>query len=364
MDDILSLDVESMFPENARDDIFKLGDYIKESENLQHMFDGWYLSEAVVDPRAEFKKTFRTKSKNAGANAALGMKVANSMIDAKAAEYSLYWKGAMKGMGLIVNIWNLIVKILGWLPRFIMKILVKIQDASKRLINKISGNIELYITIEDLSIIYTKGYLGLVDNFITSAGALAKGNCWGDFKAGLIGQVLSRVVLHRAPTDKEKKVADNMIRIANQVKDVSFEKTIIKMRDRNTVAKYFGGGDGVSIDKVTHVKDIDNMSYIEAINFLMLEIQRRQDQLREVADMVVDKEVRTRRNPKALAEMDRTKANLISRAIHSIEIMMTFVAKLLKYIAADMQTYNNVLLKLQEAERKAAEHFKDAPYST
>ena len=153
MEDIFSLDINMMddtiIPESARDDLFKLSYLINESTNVLNQLDPWYIGESVTDPKSKFQKFKDAPGRLQNATKDV-FNIYDDATDAGAELYTAEFDLVKKLMTLGTRLVKFIAKVLAWIPNAIVKLLNGIMDIPFNVKKLLSGNISLYITAGDI----------------------------------------------------------------------------------------------------------------------------------------------------------------------------------------------------------------------
>lgn len=367
MEDIFSLDIEEpIIPDTARTDLYEMCHLLDEIEYLETVNDPWYLSEAVVNPNEAKKGNIRKFGRQT-----IGMY--NDITDANARMINQGVGIFGKICQLCVNLYTAISKFIGWIPDAIAKLASTIVRIPSNIIHKIRGDLSLYITIDTIEVMYKKNVIKILNDLINDGNTLMKGDFFDRLLKGVLTTTVSKIaskVTHNLtrnlikPSDKQlgKRIIDNA-RILN---NITFHKTNVNMNNPELRDAYFGNNtDGnnkiqFKTDKqhVTHTRT----TYVEALKMLSDSIVSKQNVLKNIVDEINKKILRSELNNN-WDKLDENYKSIIHEAISGIKTSITFTANILKYISADIKTYNDVLKKLQNKAAKKSQAKTESSYN-
>lgn len=269
------------------------------------------------------------------------------------------------GGGIIKSGWDLMmaccklaVKIIKWLflhiekiPQLATKAINLLTDLPSNVVNKIKGNIKLYITAEDLVNLYsipTKSTVGGVDDIslmsridriIKYLGRLSNGDLWttyftnkndiSDFFKKFNDDFISK----NNTTDMD--IIKRINKEFKYIKKISFNKTLIEMNDPNTVKIYFDKNNKLSYTNVDGTKHDEN--YISALKTLLDYVNQNKDIMKQFQTDVCDKFIKTNSNEE-FARMGKNAQSTIVTLIQTISAVIEFLGNMARYIMADIQT--------------------------
>lgn len=349
MEDIFSLDIEEpIIPDTARTDLYEMCHLLDEIEYLETVNDPWYLSEAVINPKDK-------KRGNAAKFISASKPMYSAITDANATAINTGMGFITKICQLAVKVWTFIVKIITWIPNAIAKTLNFIIHLPGDVFHKIKGNLELYIPIEAINTMYQKNVIVMLNSLISDGKDFMKGKAWDGFVKRILSDIMAGATLEIIkPNDKE--MAKRITKKTQILNNITFTKTIIDMNNDKNKEIYFGQGiDGNNKMRVRKDKlDIigKKMNYLQALQGLFNDITKKQNDLKEIVDTINDKLL----SSQASGNWDKLDANyqyIIKNAISGMTASITFTGKVLKYITADMKTYQSVMNKIQKKNIKS-----------
>ena len=361
MEDIFSLEIfeeDVYIPTSARSDLFSMCKLMEEFDNLMNEDDPWYISEAVQNAEkvGTLKKINRTR---AVMNDTIAM--FDDLTDGQAWLYNEEFNLLRKITKLIGAIGNFLYKIIGWIPRAIIGVINGIGAIPNTVRKLISGNISLYVTIEDIETVYAQGVIGRIDDICAYAQTLSKGEMWSSFLSRMVKGAVN-IVSHINPKRNdakipanERQVATKLVNTYRELSNINFSQTTINLKNPTIKEIYFGtGGDGNGKEiKFRGIKILDKhvTTYPEALQILANSIVERQNKLKEVSKMLDIKWDETHANG-SWGDLPPLYQTTISRSYKAMAGTIDIVAKIMKYISTDIRTYNKTLDNIKAAAEK------------
>jgi len=221
------------------------------------------------------------------------------------------------------------IKIITWFCNNIKKLPIMIGRGLDSIANipsaikaKVRGDIQLNITIDSISAIYNNSFFNYIDEFITKAQTLAKGDSWG-------------VMFGRRKMSGEKiddiKLCNQMNTIYIKLSGVSFTKTTIPMNPEN-FDKYFTRNDSVKFSD--YHGNSHTCSYIDALKTIAEDLANYVEPLNVIRGTLGEKFDRTAAND-MLSKLNSRDRNIITSAITQVSSVISVIGNLTKYIIED-----------------------------
>lgn len=254
------------------------------------------------------------------------------------------WNAGAAGMNIIARLAGFIMKYLSYVPNAIAKALQTVADLPTNVVNKIRGNIKLYITVEDLSLLYRERLMTKLDSFLSVAERLAQGEAWNYVKGTAIVKKVKKIF-----TTTDDQLCKTLNAYYREIGRLQFEPTVIDMSNPANVTTYFAAD-----KKITFYDDRGNKfsgNYFEAINKLAKDLLARKNSIRSTYESISDK---YNKSQAALnfAELSKSEQTQILNAINSISSMTSVIGNIVKYILTDMDTFYRNLSKVNGHNKK------------
>jgi len=310
-------------------------------DELQRYFDETYMSEALNDINQSAAKTVGNALK-ATRDTTTGMVKAHSALttslgNAMGTTYNLLYNLAMGIIKIITFIFNSFTI----LPRMLLKVTNAVGNIPGDVRSKVNGDIQLFITAEDISVMYEHSIIKKLKLFIANAAAMSKGDMWG-----------SKHHMTSKDNDGEKiKATNNDIGLAKQLhksyldlSQISFSKTLIKINDDSVRKLYFSKDDSGS------------GSYFKRMDQLLKDVRGMESDLRDIKKSLEEKYNKTVDNGTFIKMGNSIEGSMnqswITNSISDVSKTMTIIGNLLKNIHEDINTINSAVNKILKADKK------------
>lgn len=301
------------------------------SDELQEYFDEYYLSEALQDNSHNFKKTMssslsRTKKTTSGLFRAYD-KYTTAKGDSMYNSFQLF----NKLLNLIIRVLSFIWKCLAVIPSAINKLLDMISRIPGDILTKIRGDIQLYITVDDINLLYKVSFIRKLKSFLGDAKNFTRGEYWkkGFFKG-------------------DEALARKLLAQYAELREIKFTKSTILMKDENSVKTYVSGA------KVVQYSDIKGKtytgSYLEALGQLTTDLSTERADLQEIEKNLKDKDWKSI-NSSSYSELSIEARSMINDGMNSVSGVISLIGNLLKYVTADIDTINKTATKILNATK-------------
>ena len=260
---------------------------------------------------------------------------------------------------LIKSVWDIFassLKIISSSISFIISKIANIPLAINRLINfmaempeniaaKLSGDISLYITLQDIEAIYNQMIIHNFDTFISLSKDLSEGDLWGT----LFRKKVVKGNVTMASNNNDIKICKKLAKIYDNLKNIQFKSTIIHLKDGNNKEIYFLNKQSVKF------KDLGGKefkgSYLDALKKLSTDISSRKNEIETISRDVGDKYTRTQEN-QTFGKLTRVDQNRIVSTIRMLSKVITIVGWMVKYTITDVNTITKKMKSVQHTAKK------------
>lgn len=254
----------------------------------------------------------------------------NNITDANASVIKSFWDVLMRAIQLATKLIRFISEKVAHLPKFISNTARKVLRIAPNIKNKISGDISLYISAEDIGSLYNSDLFNMIDQFLTLASTLAKGDFWGS-------------MLHKRKDDtagkkNDMKICRQMQVIYEKLQRVEFHQTTISMKDKRNVDIYFGDSKSITFKDLS--RNEYNCTYYEALLKLMEDINAQQDKLREVDKALGEKYDRTKAN-QSFGSLNLGAQRMVVDSLQQTAKVITVLANVVKCVMSDIKSIEN-----------------------
>ena len=342
MDGIKELILEMPDMQIATDtNTFEFKEFCGDLNSLDSIISTELYLEEVNDGNMTLKKAFQGTIKNT-TNTTLDVAGAyGNIVSGNANVIKGFWDLFMRALNLGTRIIAFILKKISYIPRLILKVGNKVADLPSDIINKIQGNIKLYITVNDIKNLYNNHLLNELATFIGLSKRLAEGDTWGTF-------------FHKRKKDSDgKRVNENDIKISKQmgaiyvkIKSLEFTQSTIYMNNEDARKQYFGT---TSIIEFTDLNGKHhNSSYYEALIQLIDDIKEQEDNLKAVHAVISNKYSETQMNQE-FSKLNTMSRQMITNGMQMVSKMLTVTGNIIRYIMIDMKTIETETDKMLKA---------------
>lgn len=314
------------------------------TDEVQQYFDEHYLMEALNDINQDVKTNIGNALK-ATKNTTTGMVKAHSALttslgNAMSSSYNLLYKLVMA----IIKVISFLFNSFAILPKMLLKLVTKVGEIPADISTKINGDIQLYVTAEDLYTIYNHSIMKKLDEFLSTAQAMTKGELWGS-KLHMKDKDVDGKKIEASENDR--KLAASLNRQANALEIISFNKSIIKLKDDTTRKTYFSKSMVFTDAKGQKHEG----GYYKLLSQLVEDMVNQKSKLEAVHSALGEKYQKTLNN-QTWAKLSPITQDTISRSIQAVSKVVNLVGALTRDIQADVNTMNTAIDKALEASKK------------
>lgn len=339
----LELDILS---ERMEDDININGAEFKEFCNNVNMLDFIVTPELYIEALVDNNKSFMDKIplkkplKDTRKTTRDLTRAYGDVTDGSATLIKSTWNMSMKALNLATKISTYILSNLAKIPNMIVATAETIHRIPVHVRNKIRGNINLYITINDINNL-NKQLIPLIDTFLEAAQNMSKGDMWGTFfRRRPIGEgSISKHVL----TENDMAYNKKMKSTYEKLKLINFKESVVKFEHQNVVDTYFG--DTKSIKYKNSSGETVTSNYYDALINIFDDFQGQREFLEKVKKDMGIKMDKSQMNS-SFARLDEKSQKVISESITMISKVITIIGNFIKCVMMDFKTINKSINKI------------------
>lgn len=257
------------------------------------------------------------------------------------------WDLMMKLLELTSSALLFITKKIVMIPNTITKILDIVSNIPSNVINKIRGNIKLYITVDDIQLLMDKFILEHMMNFISLANQLSKGELWTTmFKQKEPDREQSEY--NRVQSSSDMDTIKKMKQEFSYFAMIKFNETIIDMNDSSNVEGYFGKG------KIIY-KDIYGVqhsnTYYSSLKELINMITARKGELDLLYSTIGNKMKITQSN-QSFSNLSQLQRNSVINSMQMISKTIEIIGNIIKYMMQDLNTIQKSTSQITKRQDK------------
>ena len=297
-------------------------------------------------------------------------KVYKYATDSKAKTYKGLWDLFMRLLQLITKVIAFIWRMLGNIPIRLVRLIDWITHLPSRIFNKIKGNIELYITVDDLKNIYSVDLFENINIILKDAKVMMNGDFWTKWKNSIhlskkdinihtdvkipgmdknieINKNIGIPLLEKDPGTS--KAIKEMIKIyESKLSKIRFVKSIVDLGRDDNVNLYFKTKE-ISINNRAGM--IRTGSYLELLKALLQDMKDKESELKSVSTAVAEnlQAASTEDGFLALSASNRT---AVYKATQCLSGTINILGNVVKYVNKDIQTFNNAYKRIDERKEQ------------
>lgn len=303
-----------------------------------------WLIEAVNDPVVNRKGSFRKAAENTKDIADKSGKVLGAVVDAKAGVYHAEANLILKIAGHIAKIIKFMAGKVEKLVNSISNLGSKITSIPENIRNQIKGSINIYITVGDIQMIYNTSIINKIDSFVSQFDVLTSGDAWSTFFSFRNTEIDGLKF-----STNDIKICKQLHKTAIDMKNVTFDLTVVPMDDPKNRAAYF------SAEKLIHFTDLHGVNhdccYHEALMVLVSDLCARKKAIEDLQKAFGEKMNKTELN-QSWAMLGRHNQETITGAMNDAATVLSIVGNLCKYIYEDISTLNKSAEKIMNKFEK------------
>ena len=307
----------------------QLEEMCTEVDELQNYYEETYLTEALKDPKENAKAGVKEIIKRT-ANTTKGLVGAYDKITtAKGNLYHSSFQLLNKLLGAIVKTIGFIMNTASILPKTIVKVLDLVGKIPGELRTKIRGDIKLYIAAKDIETLYKTSFMAELKSFIKDAKKLSSGH---KYQIGVF-------------SGDDNHVAYRMMKSYALLKTVSFEHSVINMKDPENIDTYFNK----DTENIT-IKGADKkLNYFDALQYMINDLNTEKSDLEAIKNNLEKKDDIAHDKLKANSAPEAT----ISAAVKATADVVTLVGNLMRCVTTDINTISNATNKILQSVKTA-----------
>lgn len=258
--------------------------------------------------------------------------------------YSTEFNLVTSSLDLISKLCRFIIKAVVFIPNLIAKLISRLSQLPDTVKTKIRGDIQLYITVNDIGMVYNNSLLNNIDTFVGKLDLLSQGDTWGTF--------LRR---RHAVKDDGKDVSVDDVKICKEmeaaykaIQHIEFSKTIVAMNDQNVINTYFGNSPILQFSDLRGVTH--KTSYYQALTQLAKDLKTISDKLNSSRERLTGKYDRTQLNQE-FHRLSLSKQRIIRQSIEMTSKCTTVISNIVKYVMTDINTIKKSVDRIASAGR-------------
>lgn len=306
-------------------------------DQLPVIMDPEIYLEAVVDPSP--KKSISTNiGDTIRATAKTTSDVGNSygkLVNSNASALQVVWSLVIKCFNIAITAINFIVQKLVKVPAGILSLIERVEKIPVDIRNKVRGNIQLYITAEDIKSIYNQNILFQLHTFIGLAERFSTGNTWStlfnrrndnntnDLKNFIFGE-------------NDMKLCKEMDVIYKSLYRLQFKPTTIDMSLHESRNLYFGSKQ-IIFNDLSGKRHEDN--YLKSLYQLTSDINTERKRLDVIRQAIGNKYSNTQANSE-FTKLSKSQRDRIANTIQMMSKIISVVGNMVRYIIIDIDTIN------------------------
>ena len=316
----------------------------------------FYLEDVKLDPNKKgVKRRVGDVVNTATAPLKDGAQVYGNVTDAGGEVIRKTYDASFSIINLATKIIRWILKYLAKIPAFIAKVFKSIARIPDAIIDKIRGDISLYVTAEDLPLFYQRIF-PQIDTFIMASKEMASGFSWSNMKLKDPSRrnANADVGYHLIKPNNYKK----MELAHRSISKIKVEKRTINMRDKDTVKTYFGNKQSISFPDVEG--QVRNYNYLGALIALTQNMQSWNEPLEEVRRMLADK-FNSAGGRESFTKLSKGEMEDVHESMQMVAEVIRIVGDFIKYIIKDTNTIKGNVEKIKRKMGQATvEEIEDA----
>lgn len=317
--------VDRVIAENIFDSL-EFAEYCQNLDMINILTDTeLYLNEAM-DQNSVNNKTLSKIVTNTAKTTKDLANIYGLTTDAGGAGIKSIWDLVMKLISLAAKALKFIVGKIILVPKLIVQIIDIIQTIPTNVKNKIRGNIQLYITIEDVEILMNQFILNHIITFMNYAQQLSVGESWTTF--------FHRGQGSSASNKTDMKLISDMNKEFKIFSKLTFHKTTVDMNDSTVVEGYFGKGKIVYKDMHGNQH---NETYYGTLKELMEIVSSNKSFLDKIYSAIGNK-INTTQLNQSFGSLNSIQRNSIINSMGMVSMATQILGNLVRYVITDMNT--------------------------
>lgn len=315
---------------------------------LDKMYATDPFTEAMVDKNINFKNSIHKTLKNTRDTTRDAVQIYGKVTDANGALIKNTWDLTMSATKIITNVITWLVKKLANIPLLIKNIVERTARIPRNVYDKIKGNIQLYITAEDIEQLYGSSLMVRIDTFAMQLQRLINGVCFQNFFFKKFKKVIENDKPSADFTEADVTVCHELIKLHGQISSLQFKKTSIVMND-SSIRIYFGKTTAVKVrrqkvdpsGKQTGFEMVD-CTYYDALQYLVEDLTAARDRIKKFQEAAGNK-LGDAYYRETFLKLKKGAQDIISDTIKMVSKTISIVGNIVRYIIIDMNTINGAI---------------------
>lgn len=321
--------------------------YMEFSRDIEALYEitedkTFYLSEEVKDYNRTAGKsvsnawhnTVNTTRNTAGA--------VGNIIDAETGIFRAAWNVIIKSIELASRVIKYISDKIIDIPRNLMNLGRRILRIPQGIRAKIVGDIMLYIDADSISDFYKTGLFARIDQYITMAEEVGKGDVWGTFFKKRKGDKLFM-------KENDMRIARQMDKVYRQIKNIDLYQSKVNMRNSTNREIYFGSSKNIKFTDLSSHSFAGN--YCEALKKLADDIKATHKKLKGVNELLGEKYDKTKMN-QAFGRLHTGQQREVQNMLVNTSKVVGIVGNIVKCVMADMKTIEKAVDVIDLGKKK------------
>ena len=337
--------------DNIIDEIFGKKEFLEFSYALNFLDE--YGSpktflEKVEDEEFGMRKKMSRIAKNTKDTTRETIKVYGQLTDAGGGLVKTGWDLMMKCITLGTKTIWFIIKTITKIPKALLDIINKIEQIPSDIVNKIKGNIKLYITVDDLEMLYNNSLLRRLDDYIEVITALTKGEMWGTFFNKIQRRNDTGKPFSFRINQNDMKLCRKAEALYNTIENIKFSQSVIEMNNQEVIQTYFGNDKRV-ISFIDLKGKQHQGTYYETLIQLMKDIESRKSSL-ELIQTDFGKKYDDNQRAQEFAKLGVMAQNRVVTTMQQISKVLSIIGNIIKYVTTDINTMDTTIKKLLKSK--------------
>ena len=273
--------------------------------------------------------------------------------DAGGSLISGLWKATIAIVGLIVKVIKWIITNLSKIPDFIARAIRNIGKIPEKVRNMIRGNIQLYITAEDVKYFYSNVFPS-VKEFMDNTDVLSEGDMFTSTNKQVKQDRSSRSNLKDVGAYVwEDSRYKKMKREYDKLRNVKFEPSTVEMNDKKNLVTYFSA-DNPSTGPVKFTSlngDTRGRSYLEALKQLSMDFNYFKDSLTNI-QKVLEEKFDSRARQSFIDMKNKNNQAEVRSCMSMVSKVIGIIGDLIKYTIKDTKTIHISVDRIKEKAQK------------
>lgn len=316
-------------------------EFCKDLDALDALVGPELYLEALVDNRNNREGRFKSSWNNTVSTTKDVMGAYDQTTEGNSKLIKGIWDLVMAAVSLIVKITNFIVSNLSKIPTLIANTIVKISQLPASAVNKIRGNITIYISAGDIQGLYNKVFPA-IKGFTTLAETMSQGDFWGTFWKP------RDTDNPKNPSENDMKLGKDLRKKYSEIQLLEFHPSIIEIND-DTRQIYFQNAKVVKFHDLAGKAHDD--TYLDSMKVLSEDLKKLKKPIEAIRSMIGEKYEKSQMDVR-FAKLGAKAQREVSESIQAISKVITIIGNLIRYTKADMTTMQKSAITVQKKVEK------------